>query len=531
MDNIKQVLKNMERHLTWESGMGCGSERNENLHKCLQQAASKGRIGVALAVALLTSFLYKWNEKQAAKRKGSKSKVLPPITSRKAELLNGETGLTKEKFGIGISKERTDSMASLPAAYEQCSNSLSEMQDIMGRAFDDQLEMGELTAESEGRRIQVAPDGDCLFSSVIFQLKQMVSSRNAELLSHLEAIGFHTLLQGDNNTAVAGLRNLMVSEMLENRADYEGYITNDSVEYEEQVKNFKQFGVYSGEIGNVMALSLTNVLRVNMVLFTSMDNFPLIPLSPFRQICTHQTLYLAFNHLGSGHYDPVVEVAKATDTGRDTIQSCEQARESNPSSQKEETRGCACGRGAAKKRKIQPEGDPINSTSEGFCFQVPGDRRTLCPCYRAYRACTALCRCFNCCNSIGKRPDYSQKKGQLRKREKHSLQNVETNSLKFMQSKEERPVEPKWTKLEHILVEVIVDLLIERVGEAADRDVCKVFNNIVSIADSAKEINVPVSNKAERSISRKIKSIKDQAVLFRQFYLRQVERNLSDNEL
>ncbi|KAJ7373400.1 hypothetical protein OS493_012993 [Desmophyllum pertusum] len=572
---IKEIEK-LKKHVTKGClsyiAVGCGSERNENLHKCLQQAASKGRIGVALAVALLTSFLYKWNEKQAAKRKGSKSKVLPPITSRKAELLNGETGLTKEKFGIGISKERTDSMASLPAAYEQCSNSLSEMQDIMGRAFDDQLETGELTAESEEEgdsnvkdietdaftralnlyflttdlpeivnsavntdhfhlmathalfgfgtmsshiasdtastlenllssynfaRIQVAPDGDCLFSSVIFQLKQMVSSRNAELLSHLEAIGFHTLLQGDNNTAVAGLRNLMVSEMLENRADYEGYITNDSVEYEEQVKNFKQFGVYSGEIGNVMALSLTNVLRVNMVLFTSMDNFPLIPLSPFRQICTHQTLYLAFNHLGSGHYDPVVEVAKATDTGRDTIQSCEQARESNPSSQK-------------KKPGVVPVGEE----------QLRRGKYNL----RVIQL-TVLQRDFV------SRPDYSQKKGQLRKREKHSLQNVETNSLKFMQSKEERPVEPKWTKLEHILVEVIVDLLIERVGEAADRDVCKVFNNIVSIADSAKEINVPVSNKAERSISRKIKSIKDQAVLFRQFYLRQVERNLSDNEL
>ena len=44
---------------------------SENLHECLQQAASKGHVGVAFAVALLTSFLYKWNEKQAARRKGS----------------------------------------------------------------------------------------------------------------------------------------------------------------------------------------------------------------------------------------------------------------------------------------------------------------------------------------------------------------------------------------------------------------------------------------------------------------------------
>ena len=585
--------------------VGCGSERNENLHRCLQQAASKGRIVGALAVALLTSFLYKWNEKQAARRQGSKPKVIPLINSRKAELLKGETGSTKETFGIGISKERSECTAFLPAAYDQCSNSVSEMQDIMGRAFNDQLETGELTTNIDDEdadkmkdieneaftralnlyflttdlpeivssavnsnhfhlmanhalfgfgtmssdiasdsacklenllssynfaRVQVAPDGDCLFSSVIFQLKQMVTSGNVELHNHLKAIGFHILLQGEHNTAVSCLRSLMVSELLENRATYDGYITNSGVEYEEQVENFKQMGVYSGEIGNVMALSLTNVLRVNIVLFTSMENFPLIPISPLKKVCTHQTLYLAFNHLGSGHYDAVVEVAHTSETACNTIESCEKVRESSPSSESIEAKGCACGRGAAKKRKLQPDGDPINSTSKVFCFQVPGERRTLCPCYRAFKACSALCRCFNCCNSIGKRPDCSQKKSQPRKREHHVLQNVEKNSLKFMQGKDERPVEPKWPKLEHILVEVIQDLLIERQGEVADRDVCKVFNSIVSIADSAKEINVPISKKTEKSIKRKIKSIKEQAVLFRQFYLNQVTKNLSGNE-
>lgn len=82
----------------------------------------------------------------------------------------------------------------------------------------------------------------------------------------------------------------MVSELLENRATYDGYITNNGVEYEEQVENFKQIGVYSGEIGNVMVLSLTNVLRMNMVLFTSMENFPLISISSLKKVCTHQTL-------------------------------------------------------------------------------------------------------------------------------------------------------------------------------------------------------------------------------------------------
>lgn len=39
-------------------------------------------------------------------------------------------------------------------------------------------------------------------------------------------------------------------------------------------------------------------------------------------------------------------------------------------------------------------------------------------------------------------------------------------------------MELKWIKLEYIFVEVIEDLLIERLGEVVDFDVCKVFNNI-----------------------------------------------------
>ena len=171
----------------------------------------------------------------------------------------------------------------------------------------------------------------------------MVSSGNVELHNHLKAIGFHILLQGEHNTAVSCLQSFMVSELLENRATYDSYITNNGVKYEEQVENFKQIGVYSGEIGSVMALSLMNVLRVKMVLVTSMENFPLIPISPLKKVCTHQTLYLAFNHLGTGHYDPVVEVANTSETACDTIESCEKVRESSPSSESIQAKGCACG--------------------------------------------------------------------------------------------------------------------------------------------------------------------------------------------
>ena len=162
-----------------------------------------------------------------------------------------------------------------------------------------------------------------------------------------------------------------------------------------------------------------------------------------------------------------------------------------------------------------------------FCFQEPGEHRTLCPSYRAYKACTELWRCFNCCNTIDKRPESSHKKSQVQKHLKHELQKVETNNLTFMQTKGETPVDPKWTKFEHILLEIVFYRLIERIGDATDENVSKVFNSIASTAESISEVNLLISHKEEAAVIKKIKSIKQQAELFRQFYLNQVELNFS----
>ena len=62
--------------------------------------------------------------------------------------------------------------------------------------------------------------------------------------------------------------------------EYEGHLTNESVKYEDKMKEFQKLGVYSGGVGNLMALSLSNVLRINIVLLTSMVNFPVIPITP-----------------------------------------------------------------------------------------------------------------------------------------------------------------------------------------------------------------------------------------------------------
>ena len=126
VQEIKKLEKHVDKGCLSNIPVRCGSECNENLHKCIQKPASKGRSGVLLALAFFSAFLYKWNEQQKLWSKQIKDKVLPPVTARKAELLNCTTGVTKEKFGIGISHTEKDKGFPLPAPSEHCSDSLGE---------------------------------------------------------------------------------------------------------------------------------------------------------------------------------------------------------------------------------------------------------------------------------------------------------------------------------------------------------------------------------------------------------------------
>ena len=106
-----------------------------------------------------------------------------------------------------------------------------------------------------------------------------------------------------------------------------------------------------------------------------MVNFPVIPVTPQGNVCTYKTLHLAFLHFGSGHYDPVAEdVINAQDNV--------QPMQSIPSFHKEGAKGCGCGRGASSNKS-----HPGGRSAKKLSFQEPGECQTLCPCYRAYKAC------------------------------------------------------------------------------------------------------------------------------------------------
>ena len=94
------------------------------------------------------------------------------------------------------------------------------------------------------------------------------------------------------------LRRLVVDEWLGQRRNvYEPFVTLSGLSYELQAREFLNAGHFDSEIGNAM---------VPFINFTMVENLPVISSSPTTESFYEMPLYLAFTHIGEGHYDAVV---------------------------------------------------------------------------------------------------------------------------------------------------------------------------------------------------------------------------------
>lgn len=428
LDALKEIVhlrEHIKRGCLSNIPPGCGTERNENLHKCLRRSATKVRIGVHLAVALFTTFLYVWNEKRKLGNSADKKiKVVPVIDSCNISSRFNKND-AKEIFGVGVSSERrfNSSEDAIPLSYcdlfadcnwdgegqdlEDLLNNSDfkleneEVKEILDRATNLASVVESLTKTNGGNRafntnhvnlmsnpalfafgscvnktaeqeesierlestltsynmefVKSPPDGDCLFTSTIFGLKQIVSSRKYQsYTAYLQNLKL--CFDADLATNVLQLRNLLVTEWLENAREYEKFVTTQQMSFQELAQSYKKPGVFAGELGNIMATGLANVLQINVVLFTSMRRMETLPIVPRGKALISYPLYLAFNHSGCGHYDAVVEssnietneiVCETDSTNRGSIAPVPTC----PDQDRHQRKGCRCGRGAAKQTK------------------------------------------------------------------------------------------------------------------------------------------------------------------------------------
>ena len=391
------------------------------LCRSLNKDLKKNRIGVMLALAILTQFFYCLNQRKSDTntKKGS----IPPTISpaeRKARGNSPPTASEKENFGIGINKrnvtdenggnafQTTDSSSEdiMVILYKQREhNSTKTRDDSQERrepiddsvALDEDclsdilyrslcmLQIGETISnlsksnsfnirdlgfmddvlqtlhasdsnENEGGENQRRPDsvlesygfarcpvlgdGDCLLTASFLQLLRLLHSET--LLNHLSCIGLTPTTA--ISIVISKLRKLIVAEWLENE-DYYG-LRNLCLN-EQDIISYEENGVYGGALGDAMPLALANVLRLPTILFTSIENFPVVVVSPRQQVPDAQPLFLAYQQQGPGHYD-IAEFQQAPATSSTPQPEIVEKDLTLP-----EIQSCRCGQGRDRKELNQ----------------------------------------------------------------------------------------------------------------------------------------------------------------------------------
>ncbi len=212
-------------------------------------------------------------------------------------------------------------------------------------------------------KVVVPGDGNCLFYAVSLALIQRMKTDNCtrELLL---SMGLPEDKLDDMYIIAKLLRRLVVREWQENTDNYQGYTLVDVCS---EASNYLADGEFSGDIGDLMVRTLLNILAIRITIFTSVENMPVLCVTPAFNCDTSVPLYLTYVQAGAGHYDYAVPSVTSSTT---TIV---------------QTHRCTCGR--------KPTGSIV-----GVCVS------SRCPCNRRLQPSTSACRCKNCDNQIGKTP-------------------------------------------------------------------------------------------------------------------------------
>ena len=152
-------------------------------------------------------------------------------------------------------------------------------------------------------RKPIDKDGDCCFRAVARNISRITSTGeiDRQVVEHLSKLN---LFKQSEDRLVTKLRELTVSEWSgENRKDYD-YFLKSNVNFEKEIEQFSKPGHFDGELGDHMVRAMANVLKTSIEIFSSMKDYPVIPIAPRQQLHGMPQLLLSFNEAGM-HYDYV----------------------------------------------------------------------------------------------------------------------------------------------------------------------------------------------------------------------------------
>lgn len=345
-------------------------------------------------------------------------------------------------------------------------------------------------------RHRVRRDGNCLLYSVAYSLKMQVEQGNADLRLTLDT------LRIDPNSSLsqiaAILRICVAKEWLGDHSEfYQSFMTENQLLIE--AEKFLQDGAYAMDIGDLAIAALSNLLQSPLVIFTSIQNQPIYIQPPTHSpMMSSNPIYLAYLHIGPGHYDAV---------GPSTTQ--------EDAADEVKKRSCTCGR---------------KSSSKGSaCSFVLNQYTCRCPCYNAELPCLEICKCKSCTNPFGVKPTQSTKVGQKRKRLPHVSQTVPLRgkkTAKFMKDVGEPLIPGGFSKMEYLVIcSIAQSLMAEDLDWVQSEtlnsnEVLTIYNHVSELAQTL-QLDLALHGREQKDVEKVLQSTSFKCEVFQQKRIRQ----------
>ena len=499
MEQIELLLVHVKQGCLSNIDTGGGTNYNEALHRYINPHFNHaGRMGIPLAYAFLTILFYRYN----CKKSSTNNSVLNMIAAKTAQVCNPtksnmfgivskyhipdiqsfeneedtiytsdasdipfsiaihdiETILKNALHSIDVVKQiqkmsgksplfsyyMMPFMASVPSIVFHClNNDTSSNKLLHDQRLSDVLDGWDLCKHD------IIGDGNCCFTAVAFSLILNTEGLSDEYkhFLYLKEVD----LSMDIQQVAIRLRQLAVNEWLENSAFYQEFMMDIDIKLE--APKFLSSGFYHSDLADTMVLSLANALEATIIVFLSVECHPLFCVTPWKQI-TSTPIMIAFTQFGSGHYDGVLPKQKPTEESIEQEQSIEK--------EQCDDHMCHCGKN--------------DKTTALHCKEINYKYTTLirCECLKKNRTCKESCKCKNCSNPLGKKPEVNKHK---RKREKHDWQAYQhQSSIEFAKEKKEDLAFGSITIAEYFIMENTLLYLNDEQIEPTPRNILIAFD-------------------------------------------------------
>lgn len=159
------------------------------------------------------------------------------------------------------------------------------------------------------RRQLVNGDGNCFFTATASQLIKLFNQDRSFRLAIKKRLNLPEDLFTNLTQLARTLRKLVCLEWKINDSKYKPYI-ND-VNYYDEIRKFRSDKFYSSILGDILPLTISNLIGINIKIITNLSQCPLIDIcpqdEPLISMKSIPILTLAYNQENDGHYDIALE--------------------------------------------------------------------------------------------------------------------------------------------------------------------------------------------------------------------------------